>query len=200
MTFLNTELKKKWGSNQNQTPIFLVICGFRLFKETDFEFPKGLFSPCSFGHPVANLGLASFWKIQGILKKKIFGGLWLNGTMQTELLYKMMLVTPSQERIHSTACSLVETDIWNYPYSQTEGLKNKMHWFADQISGVYNNTFFPPLWIKLCPCPLWPCKLSDFPLVFQGYNHLLRLELESGSVKTFCCIRTLTRVEAKTGG
>lgn len=60
---------------------------------------------------MANLGFAGFWKIQGILKKKIFGGLWLNGTMQTDLLYKMLLVTPYQAGVHPKASSVAEIDV-----------------------------------------------------------------------------------------
>lgn len=89
--------KKKLGVKPKPDSYFLFFCGFGLFKETAFEFPKWLFFFCSFGHPVANLGFVSFWKIQGILKKKIFGGLWSNGTMQTDLLHKMMLVTPTRQ-------------------------------------------------------------------------------------------------------
>lgn len=35
-----TEKRKKEGQTKTRL-IFLVICGFRLFKETAFEFPKG---------------------------------------------------------------------------------------------------------------------------------------------------------------
>lgn len=88
--------KKNWGPNKTRLLFFVFFVALDYLKKLPLNFQSDFFF-CSFGHPVANLGFVSFWKIQGILKEKIFGGLWSNGTTQTDLLYKMMLVTPTRQ-------------------------------------------------------------------------------------------------------
>lgn len=107
-----TEKRKKKRVKPKPDSYFWLLVASGYLKKLPLNSPRDFLSFfCSFCHPVANLGFAGFWKIQGILKKKIFGGLWLNGTMQTDLLYKTMLVTPYQAGIHLKACSITEIDV-----------------------------------------------------------------------------------------